>query len=124
MKPFKTIKQKNLTPDALLEFMRVHVQNPLPERKIQWLLRTNNYRWANFRNVVTELRKQGISNIIANRYGYFYTSDESEIAEYLFTRHHQLSKNREVVHTMLYLLPTNANKKEILKNLNHNQPLI
>jgi len=113
MKSFKTIKQKNLTPDALLEFMRVYVQNPLPERKIQWLLRTNNFRWANFRNVVTELRKQGISNVIANRYGYFYTSDETEIAEYLFTRHNQLSKNRDVVHTMLYLLPSNANKKEI-----------
>lgn len=112
MKPFKTIKQKNLTPDALLEFMRVYVQNPLPERKIQWLLRTHNYRWANFRNVVTELRKQGISNVIANRYGYFYTNDETEIAEYLFNRNKQLTKNRDVVHTMLYLLPS-ISKKEI-----------
>lgn len=107
-------KQKRLDAETLLEFMRAHVTEPTREYRIHGMLKAQNYRSANFRNVVLKMRQKGEYRIVANRYGYFYTEDLNDVSTYLDSRKRINGGTRDYLSVMENTIQCKGPLKKVL----------
>lgn len=112
MTPIK--KPRPLTAETLLEFMKAHVTEPTRESRIHGMLKAHNYRSANFRNVVLRMRQNGEYRIVANRHGYYYTEDLSDISTYLDCRKQTNAGTRDYLSVMEDTIQSKGPLKKIL----------
>lgn len=116
-------KQKRLNAETLLQFMKAHVTEPTREHRICGMLKAHNYRSANFRNVVLRMRQNGEYRIVANRYGYYYTEDLSDILTYLDCRKQRNAGTRDYLSVMEDTIQSKGPLKKILSFFFTNQSL-
>lgn len=116
-------KQKPLDAETLLEFMKAHVTEPTREYRIHGMLKAQNYRFANFRNVLLKMRQSGEYRIVANRHGYYYTEDLSDILTYLDYRKQRNAGTRDYLSVMEDTIQSKGPLKKILSFFLPNQSL-
>lgn len=121
MTPIK--KQKRLNAETLLQFMKAHVTEPTRESRICGMLKAHNYRSANFRNVVLRMRQNGEYRIVANKHGYYYTEDLSDILTYLDCRKQTNAGTRDYLSVMEDTIQSKGPLKKILSFFFTNQSL-